>query len=183
MGDRFEMDEFETQDTERPGIGRRTLIKRAAAVGAVAWTAPLILDSMASPAGAITNGPCDLYVFRMQRTGGSGACTATIATVATCATPTVSGTVCTSFTRQTSTTSPVNFTNTGSCTGGADQSVTFTINTAGRQFAGTFKSAANTATCPATAALTPTASTSVTLTQTGLASNGVWWAYLAVGQA
>jgi hypothetical protein len=36
------------------GIGRRTIIKRAAAAGAVVWTAPVILDSLASPAGAIS---------------------------------------------------------------------------------------------------------------------------------
>ncbi len=165
------------------GMDRKSFIKAAAAAGAGAWVAPAIMDSLTSPAAALTNGPCDLYVFRMQRTGASGACTAAIALVATCATPSVSGTVCTGFTRQTSTSSPVNFTNTGSCTGGANQSVTFTINTAGRWFAGTFKSAANTAACPASAPLTPTTGTSVTLTQTGLNTNGVWWAYLAVGQA
>jgi hypothetical protein len=43
-------------DVEPPGIDRRTLIKRAAATGAVAWTAPLILDSLASPAAAVTAG-------------------------------------------------------------------------------------------------------------------------------
>jgi hypothetical protein len=35
-------------------IGRRTLIKRAAAAGAVAWTAPMVLDSLSSPAAAGT---------------------------------------------------------------------------------------------------------------------------------
>jgi hypothetical protein len=35
-------------------VGRRALIKRAAAAGAVAWTAPLIVDSLASPAAAAT---------------------------------------------------------------------------------------------------------------------------------
>jgi hypothetical protein len=44
---------------EREGISRRSLIKRAAATGAVAWAAPTIIDSIASPAGAITGGfPC-----------------------------------------------------------------------------------------------------------------------------
>jgi hypothetical protein len=32
-------------ETHRPGIDRRTVIKRAAAAGAIAWTAPVILDS------------------------------------------------------------------------------------------------------------------------------------------
>jgi hypothetical protein len=36
------------------GIDRRTLIKRAAAGGALVWTAPVILDSLASPAAAFT---------------------------------------------------------------------------------------------------------------------------------
>jgi hypothetical protein len=41
------------------GIDRRTIIKRAAAGGALAWTAPVILDSLESPAGAITcTSPC-----------------------------------------------------------------------------------------------------------------------------
>jgi hypothetical protein len=176
----------DVSEVERSGIDRRTLIKRAAATGAVAWTAPMILDSLASPAAALTNGPCDLYVFRMQREGGSGNCNAVISPTSggnSCATPTVSGSVCTGFTRQTNTTSPVLFTATGNCTGGANQSVTFTINQPGREFAGTFKSAANTSTCPATATLTPASGNSVTLAQTGLNTNGVWWAYLAVGQA
>src|SRR5947209_2837120 len=36
----------------RGGVDRRTLIKRAAAAGAVAWTAPIIVESFASPAAA-----------------------------------------------------------------------------------------------------------------------------------
>jgi hypothetical protein len=34
------------------GIDRRTLIKSAAVAGAAAWTAPVIIDSLASPAAA-----------------------------------------------------------------------------------------------------------------------------------
>jgi hypothetical protein len=44
-------------------IDRRTIIKRAAAGGALAWTAPVILDSLASPAGAIT---CTSDCVRLQ---------------------------------------------------------------------------------------------------------------------
>jgi hypothetical protein len=40
----------DTVDTGR--ISRRTIIKRAAATGAVAWTAPAIIGSLASPAAA-----------------------------------------------------------------------------------------------------------------------------------
>jgi hypothetical protein len=41
---------------ESSGLDRRALIKRAAAVGAAAWTAPLIVQSLLSPAGAVTAG-------------------------------------------------------------------------------------------------------------------------------
>jgi hypothetical protein len=34
------------------GLSRRTMLKRAAAAGALAWTAPVIVDSLASPAAA-----------------------------------------------------------------------------------------------------------------------------------
>jgi hypothetical protein len=58
-------------DPARPpdrGIDRRTLIKRAAATGVVFWTAPVILDSLASPAAALTcNGAC----FRVQFPGAT----------------------------------------------------------------------------------------------------------------
>jgi len=50
-------------EIERAGIDRRTLIKRAAAAGAVAWTAPIIIESLASPAAAQT-GSC--IVFRVN---------------------------------------------------------------------------------------------------------------------
>src|SRR5262245_44086051 len=48
-------DEDVMADTSRPeggSLDRRALIKRAAIVGGVAWTAPLIIDSIASPAAA-----------------------------------------------------------------------------------------------------------------------------------
>jgi hypothetical protein len=45
------------------GIDRRTIIKRAAAGGALVWTAPVILDSLASPAAAIT---CTSACVRVQ---------------------------------------------------------------------------------------------------------------------
>jgi hypothetical protein len=38
------------------GIDRRTLIKSAAIAGAAAWTAPVIVDSLASPAAAASGG-------------------------------------------------------------------------------------------------------------------------------
>ena len=51
------------QDDEQWGIDRRTLIKRAAAAGAVAWTAPVIIDTLTSPAAALT---CAGACFRFQ---------------------------------------------------------------------------------------------------------------------
>ena len=52
---------------ERRGIDRRTLIKGAAVAGAVGWTAPMILDSLTSPAAAFT-GPkgCSIVCFNIN---------------------------------------------------------------------------------------------------------------------
>jgi hypothetical protein len=73
-------------DVERPGVDRRTLIKRAAAAGAVAWTAPVIIGSVASPAGAITcPGNCVQIQFPVDNTGACN--TNSVAFGATC-TPT-----------------------------------------------------------------------------------------------
>ena len=47
-------------------VGRRALIKRAVAAGAVAWTAPLIVDSLASPAAAGTV-PLGAHSFTIGR--------------------------------------------------------------------------------------------------------------------
>jgi hypothetical protein len=72
--------------TPGPGIDRRTIIKRAAAGGVLAWTAPVILDSLASPAGAIT---CTSPCFRVQFPPSNGSCLQlTSQTVATLCTPT-----------------------------------------------------------------------------------------------
>src|SRR5262245_6663748 len=63
-------------DVERPGIDRRTLIKRTAAAGAVAWAAPTIIGSLASPAGAVTGAPfpCSYATVVVQPTGGGALC-------------------------------------------------------------------------------------------------------------
>jgi hypothetical protein len=47
---------------ERRGIDRRTLIKGAAVVTAVGWTAPIIVDSLTSPAAALSAGCHELRV-------------------------------------------------------------------------------------------------------------------------
>lgn len=76
---------MDTHEHER-GIGRRDLIRRGAIVAGVAWTAPLIIESLASPAGALspTGGyPCSYItvVYRVGTTyyaskfnGSSGTC-------------------------------------------------------------------------------------------------------------
>jgi hypothetical protein len=66
---------------QRPAIDRRTLIRRAAATGAVAWTAPTILDSLRSPAGAITATP---GCFRLTITPASCEAGTTAALDTTC---------------------------------------------------------------------------------------------------
>lgn len=71
-----------SHDGERSGIDRRTLIKRAAAAGAVAWTAPIIIGSLTSPAGAVTVAP-NTYMFMV--TASANSCiTAAPTTLVTC---------------------------------------------------------------------------------------------------
>ena len=68
------MSDLQERDIERPGIGRRTLIKRAAATGAVAWAAPTIIGSIASPAGAVTGGfpaTCSYMILVLQTPTGT----------------------------------------------------------------------------------------------------------------
>ncbi len=57
------------QRDEHTSLSRRDLIKRAAAAGAVAWTAPLVVESLTSPAGALTPGPCQPYYVKMLPSG------------------------------------------------------------------------------------------------------------------
>jgi hypothetical protein len=47
-------DESTTAESSPAGLDRRSLIRHAAIVGAAAWTAPVIIGSLASPAGAVT---------------------------------------------------------------------------------------------------------------------------------
>ncbi len=41
---------------EQPGLSRRQMIKASAMAGAAAWTAPMIVGSLASPAAALSGG-------------------------------------------------------------------------------------------------------------------------------
>jgi hypothetical protein len=60
-------------DAERtPGLTRRTILRRAAAAGAVAWTAPMIVDSLASPAAAASLTGCYRAEFVRTATDGCG---------------------------------------------------------------------------------------------------------------
>lgn len=55
-----------SEAAERRGLSRRDMIKASAAAGAAAWTAPVILDSLASPAAAATFTPpcgCHFVLF------------------------------------------------------------------------------------------------------------------------
>lgn len=80
-------------------LDRRSLLRRAAVAGAGAWTAPVIIGSLASPAGALTN-TCYFHVIRLRRSGGSANASAAIVNTASCAT-TRSGltATCSTFTR------------------------------------------------------------------------------------
>ena len=69
---------------EGQGIDRRTLIRRAAIGGAVAWTAPVIIGSLTSPAAAFTFTGCVILKFN----GGSCQRTCSNATE-TCGTNTI----------------------------------------------------------------------------------------------
>jgi hypothetical protein len=51
-------DSVDTGGAERRGLSRRDLIKASAVAGAAAWTAPVIIDSLSSPAAAFTTPPC-----------------------------------------------------------------------------------------------------------------------------
>jgi hypothetical protein len=59
-----DLDHADSSPRRGSGIDRRTLIKGAAAAGAVAWTAPVIIGSIASPAAAQTPlAGCSRYAF------------------------------------------------------------------------------------------------------------------------
>jgi hypothetical protein len=62
----------DAQEGQRDSISRRTLIRRAAATGAVAWTAPTIIQSLTSPAAAVTGAfPCS-YASIVYTVGATG---------------------------------------------------------------------------------------------------------------
>jgi hypothetical protein len=56
-----------SRDAGRRGLSRRQMIKASAVAGAAAWTAPIIIDSLASPAAA--NSQCQPYWVKLDRSG------------------------------------------------------------------------------------------------------------------
>ncbi len=58
----------ETGATFGSSVGRRAIIKRAAAAGALAWTAPIIVDSFASPAAAASCARGNYYIVLQSTT-------------------------------------------------------------------------------------------------------------------
>jgi hypothetical protein len=56
----------------RRGMSRRELIRNAAGAGVVAWTAPLLIESIASPSASLSDGfPCS-YASIVYTVNGSG---------------------------------------------------------------------------------------------------------------
>lgn len=97
MGDRDTLGRTEGSDASR--LGRRALLRRAAIVGGVAWTAPLVVESLASPAGALTLSGC--YRFSVVPTT-SGCANAPIASgAAVSCLPNPSPSPCTTITNVT----------------------------------------------------------------------------------
>ena len=56
------MDSTGGTTTDDARIARRSLLKKAAAAGAAAWAAPVVIESVTNPAGALTCAPGNYYV-------------------------------------------------------------------------------------------------------------------------
>jgi hypothetical protein len=76
----------------RSGIDRRSLIKRAAATGAVAWTAPILLDSLMSPAAALGSS-CTIVSFRGASSAIAAQDNSSTSSTSVTVTPTIAGTI------------------------------------------------------------------------------------------
>ncbi len=72
------------------GLNRRQMIKAAGIVGAAAWTAPMIIDSLASPAAAATATP---GCYQIHYSVISNSCSATPSVAGVGCTP-LTGTTC-----------------------------------------------------------------------------------------
>ena len=156
------------------------MIKAAAAAGVGAWTAPMIIDSLASPAAAATVGPCNYYVIRFTRNGNSGNCAGLVAPTtglgACASTPSNNVGLCTSYTQVTSATTPVDLTI--ACAGGTDETGTVTINSpAGCQFQG---ASTPSTTCPTAPTLSAATGTQLVFNEPGVPQNGPWFVAVAI---
>lgn len=121
----------------RTGIDRRSMIKGAAIAGAAAWTAPVIIDSLTSPAAALSSG-CWVYQYSVAAplTGGTSCSWVTNSGVCS-----VSDADCASSAATTNL-SKVGL-NTPSCasvTNGGTQSLTFTVDSTCRIHAASVRS-------------------------------------------
>lgn len=70
------VDTEQVEQVERRGLSRRDMIRASAIAGAAAWTAPVIIDSLSSPAAAFS-GTCVPYVVKLvgnSSIGTIGAC-------------------------------------------------------------------------------------------------------------
>jgi hypothetical protein len=103
-------------------MDRRTFIKAAGVAGGAAWVAPAIVDSLASPAAAITGTP-GCFKFTVAATAGPTCTTVTSAFDATCD---VTTSQCTPTTEAAGT-SLSKYCMTGSTCSATTTTVTFTI--------------------------------------------------------
>lgn len=76
-------------------LDRRTLIKGAAIAGAAAWTAPVIIDSLVSPAAASSAPGCYYYSY-VWRLGTTASSTCGFSNDGANCQPTLSGATCSS---------------------------------------------------------------------------------------
>jgi hypothetical protein len=65
-----EIDNSGRSDVERSGLSRRQMIRASAVAGAAAWTAPMIIDSLSSPAAA--GSQCFKYYVKLLVRYSSG---------------------------------------------------------------------------------------------------------------
>lgn len=167
------------------GLARRDFIRKAAVAGAIGWTAPLVLQSLTSPASA-ASANCHFYVFKVTKSNagnGNPACSNVIISPATCPTTAAPSVSCPSYTRGLTTAAPVNF-SAFACVGTSGppetELVTFTITTPGCTFAGKLAGSVNAA-CPGSVSLGTVGGTTTTLGPTTVTTkDDFWYAYLAV---
>lgn len=147
----------------------------------------MILDSLVSPAGAVTN-VCYLYVISLSRNGNSANADATISATSGCATTVTGlGSTCSSFTRITANgTAPVGTVTLAASYSSATQAFSFTFSEASASCSivgqGSTSGTTTSTPCSSTVAMTTVANlSSVTYSVPAFNINNVQaWAYIAV---